>query len=331
MERSEPSKLVDGTAAGGAVSGKIVSGRMSLLVLALLVGINLLWAGSSLAAKIALHSIPPMTLAFTRFSVAALLMYGIALWRKVDLRVAKRDWGVFWAMGVLGLALTYLLAYQGLRLTTASNFALLHATETVFLSVLAFFFLGEALPRTKLLGIGLGLAGVYLIIANGFVIQSFSHSAQGNLLIALALAFEASSSIVGKNLLARYPPLSVVTYQMLSGAVALAPFSAFELTRQIASGHPLALPPVSALWSLLYLIIPCTVLGYLVWFSILDKSNASEMSVFLFIQPVAGALLGAYFLGDKITAFTVGGAALVLLAVGLVNRRPPQPEPPPPV
>lgn len=323
MERSEPSKIVDGTAAGKTTSEKTASGRMSFAVLALLVGINLLWAGSSLAAKIALHSIPPMTLAFTRFSAAALLMYGIALWRKVDLRVARRDWGVFWAMGVLGLALTYLLAYQGLRLTTASNFALLHATETVFLSVLAFVFLGESLPRTKLFGIGLGLAGVYLIIANGFTIQSFSHSAQGNLLIALALAFEASSSIVGKNLLARYPPLSVVTYQMLSGAVALAPFSAYELTHQIASGHPLTLPPASALWSLLYLIVPCTVLGYLVWFSILDKTDASAMSVFLFIQPVAGALLGSYFLGDQITVFTVIGAALVLLAVGLVNRRPP--------
>lgn len=304
---------------------------MSLNVLLLLIGINLLWAGSSLAAKVGLQSIPPMTLAFTRFSVAALLMYGIALWRKVDLRVAKRDWGVFWAMGILGLALTYLLAYQGLRLTTASNFALLHATETVFLSVLAFLFLGEALPRMKLLGIGLGLTGVYLIIANGFVIQSFSHSAQGNLLIALALAFEASSSIVGKNLLARYPPLSVVTYQMLSGAVALAPFSLYEMMNQIASGHPLALPPAGALWSLLYLIIPCTVLGYLIWFSILDKTDASEMSVFLFIQPVAGAALGAYFLGDKITVFTIAGALLVLLAVGLVNRRSSQRETPPPV
>ena len=318
MERSVPAQSAQGTA----------SGRMPLLLLLLLIGINLLWAGSSLAAKIALQSIPPMTLAFTRFSLAALLMYGIALLRKVDLRVARSDWGAFWAMGVLGLALTYLLAYQGLRLTTASNFALLHATETVFLSLLAFFFLGEHLTRTKLLGICLGLAGVYLIIANGLVIHSVSHSAQGNLLIALALAFEASSSIVGKNLVARYPPLSVVTYQMLSGAVALAPFCAYELTHRMASGHPLTMPPVSALWSLLYLIVPCTVLGYLIWFSVLDKREAGEMSVFLFIQPVAGAGLGAYFLGDKITPFTVIGAGLVLLAVGLVNRRPPEAPPP---
>jgi drug/metabolite transporter (DMT)-like permease len=320
MEQSAKAQAVHGTAAR----------RMPLLILILLIGINLLWAGSSLAAKIALQSVPPMTLAFTRFSLAALLMYGIALLRKVDLRVARGDWGAFWGMGVLGLAMTYLLAYQGLRLTTASNFALLHATETVFLSVLAFFFLGEALPRTKLLGICLGLAGVYLIISNGFALPSFSHSALGNLLIALALAFEASSSIVGKNLLARYPPLSVVTYQMLSGSVALAPFAAYEMTHQIAAGHPLTLPPPSALWSLLYLIVPCTVLGYLVWFSVLDKCDASEMSVFLFIQPVAGAALGAYFLGDKITLFTVLGAALVLVAVGLVNRRPPVTPPTPP-
>ena len=103
---------------------------MPLPIILLLIGINLLWAGSSLAAKLALHSIPPMTLAFTRFAIAALLMYGIAVAGKVDLRVARRDWGRFWAMGVLGLALTYLLTYVGLVRTTASNSALLHATET---------------------------------------------------------------------------------------------------------------------------------------------------------------------------------------------------------
>jgi len=304
---------------------------MPLPVLLLLIGINLLWAGSSLAAKIALSSIPPMTLAFARFALAALLMYGVARLRGVDLRVARRDWGAFWAMGILGLALTYLLQYVGLSLTTVSNAALLHATETVFLSILAFVFLREAMPRVKVAGIVVGLAGVYLIIANGWRLPSFSGATEGNLLIALALAFEAGSSILGKGLVARYPILSVVTYQMLSGAVALAPFCLFELLRQAARGHPLTLPPAPALWSLVYLILPCTVFGYLVWFTVLDKHQASEMSVFLFVQPVAGAFLGAFFLGDKVTPFTVVGAVLVLLAVGLVNRRPhPSPAPPGP-
>ena len=315
MERDAPSHASIGAA--------IHAGRMPAAIFLLLIGINLLWAGSSLAAKIALHSIPPMTLAFVRFALAALCMYGIASVRKIDLRVARRDWGKFWAMGVLGLALTYLLAYQGLALTTVSNSALLHATETVFLSILAYFFLHEALPKVKLLGIFVGLAGVYFIIANGWWLPNFSGSTEGNILIALALAFEAGSSIVGKGLVSRYPILSVVTYQMLSGAVALAPFSAYELAQSIMHGHPLALPPSSALWSLAYLILPCTVLGYMIWFTVLEKYEAGEMSIFLFVQPVAGAVLGAVFLGDRITSFTVVGAILVLLAVGLVNRRAP--------
>jgi drug/metabolite transporter (DMT)-like permease len=305
---------------------------MPLPIFLLMVGINLLWAGSSLAAKIALHSIPPMTLAFARFALAALLMYGLAVALKIDLRVARRDWGMFWAMGILGLALTYLLQYLGLRLTTVSNAALLHATETVFLSLLAFLFLREAMPSLKVAGIVVGLAGVYLIIAGGWKLPAFSGLTQGNLLIVLALAFEAASSIVGKGLVARYSIHSVVTYQMLSGAIALAPFSIYEMTVLAAQGHALALPPAPALWSLAYLILPCTVFGYMVWFTVLDKREASEMSVFLFIQPVAGAFLGAYFLEDRITTFTVIGAALVFLAVGLVNRRPsaPQPSPAPP-
>jgi drug/metabolite transporter (DMT)-like permease len=319
MERRVPSHV--------SIGAVIHAGRMPASIFLLLIGINLLWAGSALAAKIALHSIPPMTLAFVRFALAALCMYGISSVRKIDLRVARRDWGQFWAMGVLGLALTYLLAYQGLALTTVSNSALLHATETVFLSILAFFFLHEALPKAKLIGIFVGLAGVYFIIANGWYLPDFSGSTVGNLLIALALAFEAGSSIVGKGLVSRYPILSVVTYQMLSGAVALAPFSAYELIQQIAHGHPLTLPTASALWSLAYLILPCTVLGYTIWFMVLDKHEASEMSTFLFVQPVAGAFLGAVFLGDKITPFTLVGAVLVLLSVGLVNRRPPPVQP----
>jgi len=300
---------------------------MPLPILALLIGINLLWAGSSLAAKIALHSIPPMTLAFARFSLAALLMYGVALVRGIDLRVARRDWTRFWAMGILGLALTYLLSYAGIERTTASESALIIATEPVFLGILAYLFLREKLNVAKVGGIFAGLAGVYLIVADGWRLPRFSGMVAGDLMIMFGLVFEAGSSIVGKGLVARYPAISVMTYQMTSGAIALAPFAAWEL---IYSGRTLTLPPAPAVWGLLYLVLPCTVFAYTVWFTILDKRSASEMSVYLFVQPVGGAFLGAYFLGDKITVYTVAGACLVLMGVALIHRRPELSSMPPP-
>ena len=301
-------------------------GLMPLAVFLLLVGINLLWAGSSLAAKIALESIPPMTLAFARFALAALLMYGVARVRGVDLRVARRDWGMFWAMGILGLALTYLLAYQGIQRTTASDSALIHATEPVFLSVLAYFFLREKMFAIKVLGIVAGLLGTYLIVANGWRLPALTGAVAGDLLITLGLTFEAGSSIVGKNLVMRYPPASVMTYQMLSGAIALAPFAMWELAQPGHAPHPTA----AALWSLLYLVVPCTVFAYTVWFTILETRGAGEMSVFLFVQPVFGAFLGAWLLHEPVTVWTVLGALLVLSGVALINRRPPLPKAPPP-
>lgn len=320
MESRVPSQAVSGTSA---------LGRMPFPIFLVLVGINLLWAGSSLAAKIALASIPPMTLAFARFSIAALLMYGLAQVLKVNLRVARRDWGAFWVMGILGLALTYLLSYAGIQRTTASDSALIIATEPIFVSLLAFVFLRERMFPLKVAGIALGLAGAYLIVANGWRPPAFSGMVAGDLLITVGLMFEAGSSIVGKGLVARYPAVSVMTYQMTSGAITLAPFAIWELTQQALHGKALALPPAPALWSLLYLVLPCTVLGYTVWFTILDKREAGEMSVFLFIQPVFGAFLGFWFRHEPVTVSTVIGAVLVLLGVGFINRRPSLPQTPP--
>lgn len=308
--------------------------RMPFPVILWLIGINVLWGGSSLAAKIALGSpqhpaLPPMTLAFARFSLAALSMYAVAKLLKVNLAVARRDWPRFWMMGVVGLAVTYLLSYLGIARTSVSDASLIIATEPVFLAILAFFFLRESMPPAKIGGIAAGLAGVYLIVNGGFHPRPFSGMVVGDLLIALGLTFEASSSILGKGLVSRYPAISVITYQMISGAIALAPFSLWELFHSPASDPLSLLTRPSVALSLLYLIVPCTVLAYTVWFSILDKHEAGEMSVFLFLQPIVGTALGAYFSHDAVTRFTITGAVLILSGIALINRRPSLPLPPP--
>ncbi len=306
------------------------SRRMPLPIILWLIGINILWGGSSLAAKFALGSpqhpgLPPMTLAFARFSLAALSMFAVAKMLKVNLAIARRDWPRFWMMGTLGLAVTYLLYYLGLDRTSVADGSLLIATEPVFLAILAFFFLREPMPAAKIGGIAAGLAGVYLIINGGLVPRSLSGMVAGDLMIALGLTFEASSSILGKGLVSRYPAISVITYQMISGAIALAPFSLWEMLHA-QSTHPLSLfARPTVILSLLYLIIPCTVLSYTVWFSILDKHEAGEMSVFLFLQPIVGTILGAWFFHDAVTRFTMIGAALVLSGIFLINRRPSAP------
>jgi drug/metabolite transporter (DMT)-like permease len=292
----------------------------------LLVGINALWGGSSLAAKSALSAVPPFTLAFVRFSLSAVLLYTLAGVLRIDLRVARRDWGLFWAIGALGLALTYLLVYVGLARTTAADSALIHAAEPVFLAVLSVVFLRERMGRPKVLGVVVGFVGVLLVVAReGF---RLSGGTIGDLLIALGLVCESLAIIVSKRLIARYPPLTVLTYQMLTGAVILAPCAAWEGARH-GWQLPVGLWSGPVLLSLLYLILLCTVLAYTVWYGLLDTYAASDLSVFLFVQPIVGAALGVLFQHDPLTPTTIAGAVLVLLALGLLHRSSlPDPLPP---
>ena len=297
--------------------------RMTAATFWTLVGLNVLWGGASLAAKVALGTpahpgLPPTLLAFSRFSVAALLMYGVARVTRVNLAVARADWGRFWAMGILGLALTYFLSYTGQALTRASDGALIVATEPVFLALLAWLFLREPMPASKVGGIAAGLTGVFLIVANGWRLPALSGAMLGDALIAGALLFEAGSGIVGKGLVSRYPAVTVMTYQMASGAIALAPLAVRDILHAAPGTLTVTAPAALAL---LYLIVPCTVLAYTVWYAILERRGPGEMSVFLFIQPVVGTALGAILLHEPVTAWKIAGAALVMGGVALLHRR----------
>jgi drug/metabolite transporter (DMT)-like permease len=291
---------------------------MPLLTVCLLILVNVFWAGSSVATKTALSDIPPMVLAFVRFSFSAVLLYGLALWRGVDLRVARKDWAAFWAFGTFGLCVTYLFVYAGIHRTSASVSSLLIASEPVFLTVLSYLILHEHVSRSRVVGVLLGLAGVYLIVENGFAIHGLTGGAIGDLLIATGLLFESGSVVVGKGLVIKYPPLSVVTYQMAIGAIALAPFAAFQFFIVVHGGHPVHVS-VATCWSVLYLIVPCTVIGYMIWFTLLEKRGPAEMALFVFIQPVVGVLLGHAIRHDAITAAVAMGGSLIVSGIALIT------------
>ena len=288
-------------------------GKMPAMAVIALCGINVLWAGTTVAAKVALEHISPLTLAFFRFSLSAVLLYATSLALRIDLRVAKSDWGKFWVLGALGLACTYVCMYIGMQHTSASHTALLIASEPVFLSLFSAWRLHETMSTAKVRAIGLGLVGAYLIVANGLIPDISSRRVVGDLIITAGLVFESMSAVIGKRLIERYPPVTLITYEMTIGSLVLAPLCVWELF--CSDTHGQLVFTVSSAASLFYLIVPCTVIAYTVWYTVLGGRDIGEMSLFLYIQPVIGAFLGWHFLGDKITVFTIIGAALVLLSL----------------
>jgi drug/metabolite transporter (DMT)-like permease len=82
-------------------------------------------------------------------------------------RLQRRDWIMLVTAALIGQLLSMLLWLAGYKYTTASVASVLNETSSVFIVLLAWLLLGEALTRRKLVGIGCTLGGVVLMLLPG--------------------------------------------------------------------------------------------------------------------------------------------------------------------
>ncbi|HMB36690.1 MAG TPA: DMT family transporter [Methylomirabilota bacterium] len=280
---------------------------------------NAVYGTSYVATRIVLeHGVGPATLAVTRLVIGAAMLAPLALARRpADNRLSGRDrWRVGW-MGVLGFAAAFAFANWGIAGSTATNAALLITVEPVSLILLSPLFLGERLTCRELVGATLTLAGATLVVLNGVPGLSVSIAPhwRGDLLLVLSGLAYAAYSLIGRSVLARHAALPVTTWSMLWGLAAMVPLGALEWL----GGHRPRWS-AAALIGTAYLGVVITALGYLVWNWVLERVEAPRLALFVNVQPVVGACLGIWWLGEPLTAFTVIGGALVLVGLHVALR-----------
>jgi drug/metabolite transporter (DMT)-like permease len=130
---------------------------------AALVLASLLWGTADVAGKLALGTIPPATLAALRFGVALAILWPLARLRG---GACVPPW-VTAPLGLLGVALTFLLQNLGLHRTTATNASLLQGAAPVLILLLGALVLDERLGARRVAAVGLAMAGVAAVTLAG--------------------------------------------------------------------------------------------------------------------------------------------------------------------
>ncbi len=294
--------------------------------LMLIIG-NVLWAGTYAAGKIALEDLSPIELNALRFSLAALFLSPALIrgWRQIPRD--RRSLLLLGQIAVMGWILNKALEYFGLALSTASDVALLIATESIFTALLSWLFLREHITRMGVLALLVGLLGAYLIVERGFVPNLAGGAASsariiGDLLVIGSLVLEAAYTVRGKTALSTLslPPL-LLTSATLTGSLFV--WIPAGVGTVIHSGMP---HMTLAGWlSVIYMAGAASALGYWLWFQGLRTVDASAAAPILFIQPLVGAALGIWLLHDQLGWATLLGGGLIglsLLLVLLGTRRP---------
>jgi drug/metabolite transporter (DMT)-like permease len=290
------------------------------MALALLALGNALWAGTYAAGKLALGQLSWIELNALRFSLATLLLTPV-LWR--GRRVIVRELAhprSLWTLArlvLLGFVLNKAFEYAGLGFSTASDVALLIATESLFTALLSWVFLRERVTRGGVIALMVGLAGDYLVVERGVVPSlggpSGAPHVLGGLLVVAALLCEAGYTVGGKASLGRLPPLLLVGVSIVGSLVIWLPAAALNVVR---TGWPHITP--AGLLAVCYTAALATVAGYWMWFRALSVVDASLAASFLFIQPLLGTGLAMLLLHESLSWATLTGGALIVLSLGLV-------------
>jgi drug/metabolite transporter (DMT)-like permease len=268
--------------------------------------LGLLWGFNWPAVRIALDEIAPWSLRAGGMSFAGIVLVLMAAATGTRLQVPRREWARLLAAGLLSIAaFNILLAFAQLMVPT-SRAAILTFTMPLWATLMARLWLGEPLDRRRLLGLGLGMAGLIVL---ALPLVGGGDFPPGLLLALLAGISWASGTVVTKRWPLTVPPITSAAWQLLAGGAA----GALGMLLFEGVPAPKALSPKVSV-ALAYHIVGAQALAYALWFSVIQRLPAGAASIGTLMVPAIGVVGSVLVLGERPSLADWAGLVLVVAA-----------------
>ena len=287
--------------------------------IALAVLTTLIWSGNYVIARGISKALPPVSLAFYRWSVASVCIFPLAF-RKILLErklLFKHRQYIFWT-ALTGVTIFNTFIYLAGHYTSAINLALIGTTSApVFATLLAAVFLKEPVGGWRVSGLILCIAGILFLLSQGSL-QKLSglRFGKGDLLILIsAFTFAVYNTLVRK----KPPEISALVFLFVLftlGTLLLSPFYALEIM-QAPSVHWTP----NMVYIILYLGIGNSIIAFFCWNASITKLGASGTALFGNLIPVFATIEAVLFLGEKFTFLHLVSGLLVISGLVIANLR----------
>lgn len=254
-----------------------------------------------------------MTIVFYRAAVAAAVLFLFLAWRRRDdLRLARRDWSLFLAFGLVGVAAFYAVYIQAIARIGMGVASVLMYTAPAWVTILSVFLFHEPLNGSKILAVVLAFSGCALI-GRVYDLDGVQLNLVGILAGLGAGLTYGLYTLFSKIAQRRYTAWATLAYGLGLGAVFLLPFqSCDELARAVST-------PWAFLGVVTMGLVP-TLIGGVAFNAALQRIPASSASIVATLEPVIATLLGWAFLDERLDWPQLLGGGLVLTAVVILQR-----------
>ncbi len=276
--------------------------------------LSFVWGTSYLWIKVALATVPPLTLVAGRLTLGAALVGVVVAIAREPLPRSPRQYGHLLVMSVVNIVVPFLLISVGEESMDSALAAILNATVPLFVIVIAPLFLpDEGITVARVAGLAIGFAGVLLLVAPGLA-AGLGTSAPAELMMVASSLSYACGNVYARRNVRGLAPMIPALFQVGFAAAITVPL-ALLVDRPWTSVHP---APV-ALLAIAWLGFLGSGLAYLAYFTILRHWGSMRTSMTSYLLPVVGLAGGALVLGEPVTASRVGATVLIAGGIALVS------------
>lgn len=277
----------------------------------------LCWAGNIVLARGVIDIIPPITLAFWRWTGAFLLLIPFT-WRtaKQDWGVVKQSWGIILLLSIFGISCFNTLLYTAVHTIPAINGALIQTAMPAAIILISVLVFKDRVTLLQIFGAVICMFGAFLVVCKGNILEiRYLSLATGDILMMIAVVTYALYSV----LLRKRPlihPLSLLTYTFGIGALGLLPLYIWEIYY-----YPPFEITIQVLLSILYVAVFPSIIAYFCWNRGIADLGPNRAGLFINLIPVFASVFAILFLNESLKIYHILGMVLIFSGMILFNRK----------
>ncbi len=244
-----------------------------------------------------------------RMTIGLVLLLLIAFIKKVPLPIHKQALLTYFAAG-FGIYGAMLSVYWGAQFIQSGFISVLFGLTPFMTSLLAYFILQEkAWSVSKLIGLLMGIIGLLFIFWQS--IDFGGDAVYGIAAVLLSVFIHALSAVAVKRVHGDLPSATVTTGGMLFAT------PTYLLTWLIVDGEfPQAIPD-HAFWSIIYLGVIATTIGFNLYFYVLKHMQANQVALLTLVTPVLALWIGQIFNNEELVWGAWLGSAMILMGMSV--------------
>ncbi|MCF8168345.1 MAG: DMT family transporter [Rhodoferax sp.] len=274
-----------------------------------------IWGSSFMFMRVGAKDLGPFPTAGLRVGIAAAFLLPLLMLRGQGAAL-RQHWKLTFLLGVFNSAIPFACFTFALLSISTGLSSILNATVPLFGAVIAWIWLKDRPTGSGTLGLLIGFFGVALLAWDKASFKSEGSASTWAMLACLAacICYGVAASFT-KRYLGGLPSLVTSTGSQLGASVFLAPFALVYWPNHAVS---------SAAWlSVIVLGVVCTGLAYVLFFRMIERVGPARALTVTFAIPVFAVFYGTLLLGEELTPWMLGCAAVIVvgtaLATGLVK------------